>query len=213
MPSSVCDYWQWVAVEECCCCAFSGCLQNLSELELKVTNWGSLILLKNFLVEHRIHGSIYFTSRPDPEAATQQSLSHYGEMVFFWNAGGECTTSRKFHFCLTNPLDIYSKLLWIKVFLSNVRLCSFCSVVVLASELSWKTFFPFCLFHVVESWTHKPREVRPFMSPWMSFCTPGKSLLFQVFCLWITAQFKWFVNTMSLTVIRQRFLWWKRNSS
>ena len=46
-------------------------LQNPSSLQLEVTNRWLDILFQEFLVDSRIHGSIYHSSLPGPEAAKQ----------------------------------------------------------------------------------------------------------------------------------------------
>ncbi len=106
-------------------------VHNQSALELEVTNWRPDILLQDFLIKCRIHGSINY-----------DITGH--------------TPSKKLNFCRLSPQNICPKVLGIiKIFLPNVRWdfvfflvsSGFC-----LGTLPWMPFVP-SLFLLVESWT------------------------------------------------------------
>ncbi len=129
-------------------------LHNPSALELEVTNWWLDILLQDFLIECRIHGSINYgkSSRswsckaaPDHHTTTTMFDCWYDVLFmkccvgFTPDVTGH-TPSKKFNFCLISPQNICPKVLGIiKIFfwqMWDALFCSFWSAVAFALELS-----------------------------------------------------------------------------
>ncbi len=111
-------------------------LHNPSVLELDVTNWRLDILLQDFLIECRIHGSINYgmlsrswscKAAPDHHTTTTMFDCWY-DVLFMKSCVGFMpdltghAPSKKFSFCRISPQNICPKVLGIiKIFLANVR--------------------------------------------------------------------------------------------
>ncbi len=112
-------------------------LHNPSALELEVTNWRSDILLQDFLIECRIHGSIIYgkSSRswsckatPDHRTTTTMFDCWYDVLFmkccvgFTLDVTGHAP-SKKFNFCLISPQNICPKFLGIiKIFFGKCEM-------------------------------------------------------------------------------------------
>ncbi len=144
-------------------------LQNPSSLQLEVTNRWPDIVLQDFLVDSRIHGSIYhskssrsWSSKTAPDHHTTTTFHCWYDVLFL-----KCcvtftpdvmghTPSKKFNFCLVSPQSISQKS-WgsSRCFWQNwdELLCSFCSAAVLVLDLCHAGHFCPVSFLMVESWT------------------------------------------------------------
>ncbi len=124
-------------------------LHNPSALELEVTNWWPDILLQDFLIECRIHGSINYgkssrswSSKTAPDHHTTTTIFYCWYDVLFLKC---CVTftpdvmghtpSKKFNFCLVSPQSIFPKVLGIIKKLSGQTEMSF--YVLFAQQRFW----------------------------------------------------------------------------
>ncbi len=153
-------------------------LHNPSALELEVTNWWLDILLHDFLIECRIHGSINYgksssswscKAAPDHHTTTTMFDCWYDALFmkccvgFMPDVTGHIR-SKKFNFCLISPQNICPKVLGIiNIFFGKCE-TSLCVLFVsdgfCLGTLPWMSFLP-SLFLIVESWTLILRQVRP----------------------------------------------------
>ncbi len=139
-------------------------LQNPSSHQLEVTNRWPDIVLQDFLVDSRIHGSIYHSKSSSPEAAKQpQTITLpatitvvFSEMLCYFYARCNGThTFQKFNFCLVSPQSIFPKVLGIiKMFSGKLRrvFMFFCLAAVFVWNSAMQAILP-SLFLMVESWT------------------------------------------------------------
>ncbi len=154
-------------------------LQNPSSLQLEVTNRWPDIVLQDFLIECRIHGSIYhskssrsWSCKTDPDHHTTSTIFYCWYDVLFLKC---CVTftpdvmghtpSKKFNFCLVSPQSIFPKVLGIIKMFSGKTEMSFYVLFALSSgfglgTLPCRPFLP-SLFLMVESWTLTLTEARP----------------------------------------------------
>ncbi len=124
-------------------------LQNPSSLQLEVTNRWPDIVLQNFLVDSRIHGSIYHSkssrswsskTAPDHHATTNIFYCWYDVLflkccvTFTPDVMGH-TPSKKFNFCLVSPQSIFPKVLGIIKMFSGKTEMSF--YVLFAQQRFW----------------------------------------------------------------------------
>ncbi len=123
-------------------------LQNPSSLQLEVTNRWPDIVLQDFLVDSRIHGSIYH-SKSSRSWSSKTSHYHHHILLLVWCSFSEmlcyfyarCNgthTFQKFNFCLVSPQSIFPKVLGIiKMFSGKTEMSFmfFCSTAVLVLEL------------------------------------------------------------------------------
>ncbi len=103
-------------------------LHNPSVLELEVTNWWQDILLHEFLIEWRIHGSINYGKSSRSWIPRPSHYHHHVWLLVWWSFFIKCcvgftpdvkghTPSKKFNFCLISPQNISPKVLGIiKIF-------------------------------------------------------------------------------------------------
>ncbi len=127
-------------------------LQNPSSLQLEVTNRWPDIVLQDFLVDSRIHGSIYH-SKSSRSWSSKTAPDHYTTITIFYcwhdvlflkfcvtftpDVMGH-TPSKKFNFCLVSPQSTFPKVLGSSgCFLAKLRwaFMFFCSAAVLVLEL------------------------------------------------------------------------------
>ncbi len=174
-------------------------LQNPSSIQLEVTNRWPDIVLQGFLVDSRIHGSIYhskssrsWSSKTAPDHHTTTTIFYcwysFSEMLCYFYTRCD-TISKKFNFYLVSLQSIFPKVLGIiKMFSGKTEtiLCAFCSAAVFVLETG--PFLP-SLFLTVESWTLTLTDsseacssldvvVRSFVTSWMSRrCTLGVILV------------------------------------
>ncbi len=123
-------------------------LHNPSALELEVTNWWPDILLQDFLIECRIHGSINYgkssrswSCKAAPDHHTTTTFDCWYDVLFMKCCVGFTpdvtghTSSKKFNFCCISPQNIWPKFLGIFKICSwqmwDEPLCSFWSAVAL----------------------------------------------------------------------------------
>ncbi len=124
-------------------------LQNPSSLQLEVTNRWPDIVLQDFLVDSRIHGSIYHSkssrswiSKTAPDHHTTTTIFYRWYDVLFLKC---CVTftpdvmghtpSKKFNFCLVSPQSIFPKVLGIIKMFSGKTEMSF--YVLFAQQRFW----------------------------------------------------------------------------
>ncbi len=123
--------------------------QNPSSLQLEVTNRWPDIVLQDFLVDSRIHGSIYhskssrsWSSKTAPDHHTTTTIFYCWYDVLFLKC---CVTftpdvmghtpSKKFNFCLVSPQSIFPKVLGIIKMFSGKTEMSF--YVLFAQQRFW----------------------------------------------------------------------------
>ncbi len=133
----------------CWCVWIIVLLQNLSSLQLEVTNRWPDIVLQDFLVDSRIHGSIYhskssrsWSSKTAPDHHTTTTIFYCWYDVLFLKC---CVTfmpdvmghtpSKKFNFCLVSPQSIFPKVLGIIKMFSGKTEMSF--YVLFAQQRFW----------------------------------------------------------------------------
>jgi len=171
-------------------------LQNPSSLQLEVTNRWPDILLQDFLVNSKIHGSIYhskssrsWSSKTAPDHHTPTTIFYCWYDVLFLKYGVTFTPdvmghtpSKKFNFCLVSSQSIFPKS-WgsSRCFLAKLRqafMFFLLSSGFRLGTLPCKPFLP-SLFLMVESWTLTLTEaseactsldvvVGSFVTSWMS---------------------------------------------
>ncbi len=167
-------------------------LHNTSALELEVTNWWPDILLQDFLIECRIHGSINYgkssrswSCKAAPDHHTTTTMFDCWYDVLFMKCCVGFTPdvtghipSKKLNFCLISPQNICLKVLGIiDIFFGKCE-TSLCVLFGQQWLLPWMPFLP-SLFLIVESWTLTLIEASEacssldvvlgsFMASWMS---------------------------------------------
>ena len=117
-------------------------LQNPRSLQLKVMNRWPDILLQDFLVDSRIHGSIYCIIKSSRKQQNSPRPSHYCCYVLFLKCG-----------CLDSPQSIFPKVLGIIKMFSGKNETSLNVLFALQWFSSWNSAMPFLpsLFLMVES--------------------------------------------------------------
>ncbi len=145
-------------------------LQNPSSLQLEVTNRWPDNVLQDFLVDSRIHGSIYhskssrsWSSKTAPDHHTTTTIFYCWYDVLFLKC---CVTftpdemghtpSKKFNFCLVSPQSIFPKVLGSsRCFLEKLRRAFMFFLLRSGFGLGTLPCRPFLpsLFLMLESWT------------------------------------------------------------
>ncbi len=170
-------------------------LQNPSSLQLEVTNRWPDIVLQVFLVDSRIHGSIYhskssrsWSSKTAPDHHTTTTIFYCWYDVLFLKC---CVTftpdvmghtpSKKFNFCLVSPQSIFPKVLGIIKMFSGKTEMSFYVLFAQQRFWSWNSAMQAIFAQSLSSWTLTLTEVSEacssldvvvgsFVTSWMSRC-------------------------------------------